>query len=117
MSEPTQEALVKAVLEALDKREPVRSPIPRWLTLLATTAPVVVVLVGAIAWATRLQASLDSVATSVAKVEATTDRLSGRMEELVVGGWTRADQAAFMATEYRPLEARVRALEARLGTH
>ena len=122
MNQQEQQELAKAIAQAVaeamvvaNSQRPPPSPseqLQRYVAIGASALAIIAVLVSLVGWAFQLQASLRAVSDSVDKVQATTDRLDERMESVLVGQWTRADHQAFVEQELRPLEARVRALEA-----
>lgn len=84
----------------------------RWVAIIGGLIGAIGVFVGLVAWATTLQATVASMAADMADVRQGVKAVQATVTDMQVDRWTRADQARFVADELRPLEARVRALEA-----
>ena len=63
----------------------------------------------------QLQGQLQSVAANVQETKATTRALTEKTDQILSDRWTRTEHDAFLQTEIRPLEARIRALETARG--
>lgn len=108
------QAVAEAIVVANAQRPPpsTTEQLQRYVAMGASGLAIVAVLVSLIGWAFQLQASLRTLSENVDKVQVITGRLDDRMESVLVGQWTRTDHDKFIAQELRPLEARVRQLEA-----
>ena len=69
------------------------------------------ILVAVSGWAFQLQGQLEQVAANVQETKASTAALTEKTDQILSDRWTRTEHDAFVQTEIRPLEARLRALE------
>lgn len=68
-------------------------------------------LVAISGWAFQLQGQLQAVAANVQETKAATTALAEKTDLILSDRWTRTEHDAFVQTEIRPLEIRIRALE------
>lgn len=88
----------------------------RWVAIGGGLIGAIGVFVGLVAWATTLQTTVATMAADVADVRKGVQAVQTTVTDMQVDRWTRTDHEQFMANELRPLEARVRALETKVGT-
>lgn len=69
------------------------------------------ILVACAGWAFQLQGQLEQVAAMVQETRASTAALTQKTDQILSDRWTRTEHDAWVQTEIRPLEARIRALE------
>lgn len=84
----------------------------RWVAIGGGLIGAIGVFVGLVAWATTLQTTVATMAADVADARKGIEEVQTTVADLRADRWTRSDHERFMADELRPLEARVRALEA-----
>lgn len=86
--------------------------VQRWVAIGGGVLGAVGIFVGLVAWATTLQATVAAMAADVADVRKGVQAVQATVTDMQVDRWTRGDHDRFVTDELRPLEARVRALEA-----
>lgn len=70
------------------------------------------ILVAVSGWAFQLQGQLEQVAANVQDTKAATRDLATKTDQILADRWTRTEHDAFVQSEIRPLEVRIRTLEA-----
>jgi hypothetical protein len=118
--DPTErQALATAIAEAIavvPKAPPSLSETAqRLIAIMGGLVGLLGVLIAASGWAFQLQGQLQAVAANVQETKATTAALTEKTDQILADRWTRSEHDAFLQTEIRPLEARIRALETARG--